>query len=148
MEPPDASRRIIPCALASEESGRSGENSSQPAVAFHADQARHVELARCYGFLAAQVPGEQIPHRLAFVANAFGHRSPARDLVGLARLDRSLADAHVADARASPGAGFAAVSHPAHPNHVPALLIVGIGVEEVVANVFEDRLDRAPAHLR
>src|SRR5258707_4051504 len=137
MVPPDASGRIIPCALASEESGRSGENSSLPAVAFHADQARQVEFARPHDLLLAQIPGEQIPRRLAFVANAFGHRSPARDLVGLARLDRSLADAQVADARAHLRAGLAAVSHPAHPNHVPALLIVGIGVEEVVANVFE-----------
>src|SRR5258706_3543837 len=132
MVPPDASRRIIPCALASEESGRSGENSSQAAVALHADQARHVEFARPHDLLLAQIPGEQIPHRLAFVADPFGHRRPARNLVGPARLDRSLADAHVADARAHLRARLAAVSHAAHAYHVAALLVIRIGIEEVV----------------
>src|SRR5260221_12085463 len=95
MEPPDASRRIIPCALASEESGRSGENSSLPAVAFHADQARQVEFARPHDLLLAQIPGEQIPRPLPFLANPLGHRSPARDLLGLPRPDPSLAHAQV-----------------------------------------------------
>src|SRR5256885_15822995 len=108
MKPRDASGRIIPCALDPEESGGSGEFSSQAAVAFHADQARQLEFARLHDLLLAQVPGEQIPRRLAFVANAFGHGRPARDLVGLARLERTLADAHVADARAPLGAGLAA----------------------------------------
>src|SRR5216683_3066797 len=145
MEPPDASRRIIPCALASEESGRSGENSSQPAVAFHADQARHVELARPYGFLAAQVPGEQIPYRLA--ACALGDGRPACDLVGLARLDRTLADAHVAYAIAPACAGSAAVAHAADPHHVAALLIIRIRIEQVVADVLQVRLDRFAGHF-
>src|SRR5437899_8955669 len=95
MEPPDASRRIIPCALASEESGRSGENSSQAAVAFHVDQARHVELALPDDLRVAQVTGEQIPHRFTVVANAFGHGGPARDLVGFPRVDGPARKAHV-----------------------------------------------------
>src|SRR6267378_4350323 len=133
MEP-----RIIPYEKSespAEESGRPGGVSSQAAVAFHADQARHVEPARPHDLLLAQVPGEQIPHRLACVAKVLGHGRPARDLVGLARLDRALADAHVADARAPPCAGRAAVAHAADAYHVAALLIVRIRIEQVVADV-------------
>src|ERR1044072_9460874 len=99
MKPPDASGRIIPCAVDSEESGRPDEISSQAAVAFYADQERQLELTRPHDLLLAQVPGEHIPRRLAFVANALGHGRPSRDLVGLARLDRTPADSPVADAR-------------------------------------------------
>src|SRR6266513_3312708 len=119
MEP-----RIIPYEKSDSpvaESGRPVKVSSQAAVAFYADQARHVELARPHDLLLAQVPGEQIPHRLALVVNALGHRRPARDLVGLARLARTLADAHVHYARAPLGAGVAAVGHSADPHHVAAL---------------------------
>src|SRR5258706_1232326 len=85
--------------------------SSDAAVAFHADQARRIEPARPHDLLLAQVPGEQIPHRLACVAKVLGHRRPARDLVGLARLDRTPADTHVTDSRAPPRSGRAAVAH-------------------------------------
>src|SRR5712671_7595203 len=115
------------------ESGRPGKLSSDAAIAFHADQARRIEPARPHDLLLAQVPGEQIPYRLAWVAKVLGHGRPARDPVGLARLDRTLADAHVADARAPPRAGGAAVAHAADPHHVAALLIVRIRVEKIVA---------------
>src|SRR5882724_7911935 len=106
--------------------------SSDAAVAFHTDQPRRIEPARPHDLLLAQVPGEQIPDRLAWVAKVLGHGRPARDLVGLARLDRPLADAHVADARAPPRAGRAAAAHAADAHHVAALLIVRIRIEKIV----------------
>src|ERR1044072_6798000 len=107
MKPPDASGRIIPCALDSEESGRPDEFSSQAAVAFYADQARQLEFARPHDLLLAQVPGQHPPPRLALSATPPAHAPPARAFVGLARLDRTLAEAHVADARAPSGPGLA-----------------------------------------
>src|SRR5438445_13210317 len=111
MEPPDASRRIIPCGLASEESGRSGENSSQAAVGFHVDQAWHVEFALPDDLRVAQIAGEQIPHRFTVLANAYGHGGPARDLIGFPRFDGPSRKTHVGDSPARFRIRVAAVAH-------------------------------------
>src|SRR5438034_8449613 len=126
--------------------GALGRNSSQAAVAFHADEARHVEFARRYGLPVAQVPGEQIPNRL--VRTFFGHGGPGRDLVGLTRFDRTLPDAQVADASAPSRARVAAVAHSAEPHPVTALLVVRIRIEQVVADVLQVRLDGLAGHPR
>src|SRR5256885_4038082 len=127
---------------------RPGKVSSHAAVAFYADQARHVEPARRHDLLFAQVPDEQIPNRLVrvFAADVLGHGGPARELVGLPGLDGPVGDAQIGDAPAPPRVRVAAVAHSADPHHVAALLVIRIRVEQVVADVLQVRLDRLAGH--
>src|SRR5215813_8041560 len=66
--------------------------STDAEVARESDETRQLELARSDDLLVAQVPGQDLPDRLA--GDAFGDRGPARDLVGLVRLHRLAAHPH------------------------------------------------------
>src|SRR2546430_4948145 len=83
---------------------RPGKVSSHAAVAFYADQARHVEPARRHDLLFAQVPDEQIPNRLirAFSPDVLRHGRPAPELLGLPRPGGLAGDAPNGDATAPP----------------------------------------------
>jgi hypothetical protein len=61
------------------------------------------------------------------------------------RVDRLSIQAHVVDAAAHLLAGRAGVREAADAHHVAALLVVRIGVEQVVADVLEDRLQLVPS---
>ena len=45
------------------------------------------------------------------------------------------------------GLGVTAVGEAADPHHVAALLVIGIRVEQIVGNVFQNGLDGAAGHL-
>src|SRR5688572_25083291 len=113
-------------------------NLSNARIALDTDQLREVELRRGDSLLRLEVLANDVPDGLAL--HAFGHRRPARDLVGLARFDGLAPEAQVADAIAHLRPRRAGVGEPADAHHVPALLVIGIGIEEVVADVLEDRL--------
>src|SRR5262245_30305720 len=114
--------------------------SSRSEITGGSDQARKLEPPRAHDLLVAQIAVEEVPCGLAL--DAVGDRRPARDLVGLVGLDRPPAQPQVADARADLRGRGAAVTHPADAHHVAALLVVGIGMEQVVADVLQERLDR------
>src|SRR5262245_65865105 len=111
-------------------SGDSARFSSRAEVPARSDQARELEPSGAHDLLVAKVAGNDLPH--GFALDAFGDRRPARDLVGLVRLDRAPAQAQVADARADAVARRAAVAHAADAHHVTSLLVVGIGMEQVI----------------
>src|ERR1700674_3872092 len=102
-------------------------------IAFNPDEFRHVESRWREGLLVAEVARHEVPDGLAL--HAFGHGGPSRDLVELRGLDRLSAEAHVADALAHRLARRAGVREAAHAHHIAALLVIGIGIEQVVADV-------------
>src|SRR6188474_2323729 len=105
-------------------------------IALDTDQLRQVELRWLDGLLCAQVLRDHVPDRVAL--RALGDRRPARHLVRLAGVDRHALQAHVRDALPHRRTRRAGVREAAYANHVTALLVVRIGVEEVVADVLED----------
>ena len=60
---------------------------------------------------------------------------------------RHTVQTQIADARSGPCQRIDGVAQAAHPHHVAALLIVGIGIEQVVGHIFEDGLDHLAAEL-
>ena len=69
-------------------------------------------------------------------------------LVTLVCLDGLAAQGHVADALPGGRTWLDGVIHAAHTHHVAALLVVGIGVEQIIGHVFQDGLDHRSFHLR
>src|SRR6478672_10046177 len=90
--------------------------------------------------------GEDVPYRLALLLVG---RSPSRHLVGLARLERAaVVESQLRDPPAGRFTGSAGVDKTSDTDHVAALLIIGIGIEQIVADIFEDILDLAAGHAR
>ena len=55
--------------------------------------------------------------------------------------------AHVVYALTHLLVGTAGVGHAPHAHHVPALLVVRIGIEQVVTYIFQDRLQSFAGHV-
>jgi len=72
---------------------------------------------------------------------------PAGRLVAPGRLERAPGDTDVEDALAHALRRIDRVGEPTQPDHVPALAIVRIGVEQVVGDVLHDLVDLAPGHF-
>src|SRR3954447_21116125 len=92
-----------------------------------------------------EVLGEHIPDRRALLLI---HRGPSGYLVGGAGFKRS-AVIQLQPGNATAG-GFtwrAGTAKTADANHVAALLIVRVGIEQIVADVFEDILDLRSGHV-
>src|SRR2546426_869023 len=93
---------------------------------------------------APEVIGHDVPRgRPIGLAEA----GPARRLVAPGRLEGAPGDTDVEDALAHALRRIDRVGEPTQPDHVPALAIVRIGVEQVVGNVLHDLVDLAPGHL-
>src|SRR3546814_9983617 len=88
-----------------------------------------------------QVGFYDVPHGRAF--GALVHGRPAGDHVVARRVDRlaRCQQGHFGDARADRLPRVDAVAHATDPHHVAALLVVGIGIEEVVGDILQDGLD-------
>src|ERR1700689_484764 len=82
---------------------------------------------------------KNVPHRYSLLSVDGG---PTGDGVALARLDRA-ASVELQVGNSSPDffRRRAAIAEPGDPDHVATLLVVGIGIEEIVADVFECVLD-------
>src|SRR4029079_12478787 len=107
-------------------------------------------LARLRGehLAAFEVGGDDVPDRRAVGVLVDG--APAGHDVVLLGHDRRAGaqEMHAGDAVAHLGVHADGVAHAAHAHHVAALLIVGVGVEQVVGDVFQDQLDRLAFHDR
>jgi hypothetical protein len=115
------------------------ESLRQPRISRHALQPRQIQLARRDDLLVLEIAHDHVPDRLAL--RVLRDRRPAGDLVGLAGLERLAADPHVGNPGPHLRTGRAREGHAAHAHHVAALLQVRVGIEQVVADVFEDFLD-------
>src|SRR3546814_13310311 len=82
------------------------------------------------------------PHTSLFLSA--GDPVGAPRVVRLARCQQG----HFGDARADRLPRVDAVAHATDPHHVAALLVVGIGIEEVVGDILQDGLDELAAHGR
>src|SRR5258707_10380926 len=92
----------------------------------------------------SQMLGDHVPYRYAIL---LVDRSPAGDLVALGGVElAAVIELQVGDSLADAFRWRAGVGKAADADHVAALLVIGIGVEEVVADVFEDVLDLAAGH--
>src|SRR6202158_6543233 len=97
-------------------------------------------------FAGPQMLGKDIPHRHSPL---FVDRRPSRHLVILAGIERMAAvELQLGDPPANRFSRRAGVDKTADADHVAALLVIGIGIEEIVADVFEDILDLAAGHAR
>src|ERR1700730_14689740 len=91
-----------------------------------------------------QMFGENVPHRHSLL---FVHRSPSRHLVALAGLKRAaVVELEVGDPASDAFRGRAGITEAADADHVAALLVIRIGIEQIVADVFERILDLAAGH--
>ncbi len=87
---------------------------------------------------------EDIPHRLALL---LVDRGPSCHLVTLAGLERAaVLKLQVGNPAPDAFRGRAGIGKSADADHVAALLIIGIGIEEIVADVLDDVLDLAAGH--
>src|SRR5271169_3674170 len=87
----------------------------------------------------AEITGKDVPHR---ASTLLVDRSPARYLVAFAGLDRmAIFEPEVGNPASDGFRRRAAIGETADPDHIAALLIIGIGVEQIVADVFEGVLD-------
>src|SRR5207248_10406522 len=84
----------------------------------------------------SQMFSDDVPYRLAVL---FVDGRPAGHLVALAGFKlATVLQFQLGDAVADTFGGCAGVEQAAGADHGAALLVIGIGVEEVVADVFED----------
>src|SRR3984893_19511974 len=84
-------------------------------------------------FAGAQMPGKHVPHRLALLLI---EGSPSRHLVALAGFDRAaVVELEVGNPASDRFGGRASVGDTADADHVAALLIIGIGIEQIIADV-------------
>src|SRR6266851_538450 len=92
----------------------------------------------------AQMFYQYIPYRRSAL---FVDRGPSGYPVALAGLERT---AVIELQFGNPSSGRfrrrTGVGHAPDANHIAALLIIGIGIEEIVADIFEDILDLAAGH--
>src|SRR5262249_49582503 len=93
---------------------------------------------------AAEMGGYDLPRRRAA---RLAEARPARGLVAARGLERAIADANVTDPAADRLRRVDRVRHAADPYHVPALAIVGIGVEEVVGDIIHHAVNLGAGHL-
>ena len=118
----------------------------QSPITRHAHQLRRVEFFDLHRLLIPQIAGDRLPDGLAGGLRA--HRGPAGDHIVFVGFDlAAVVEGHVGDALTEIGTRFADIVETAQAHHVAALLVVGVLVEEVVADVFENRFDLAPFHL-
>ncbi len=118
----------------------SRNSSSDSRIAVDALQG-DVTLTRARKLAGSQIAREHLPHRLARLRI---DRGPARHLVTPVRLERSaVVELQFGDALADAFRRTAGVGQAADAHHVAALLVVGIGVEQIVADVFQHVLDLA-----
>src|SRR5215212_5353799 len=97
-------------------------------------------------FARSEMLGKDVPHWRTLL---LVHRSPSGYLVALARFNRpAVIQLQLGNAAASGFARCAGVDKTADTNHVAALLVVGVGIEEIVADVFENVLDLGARHAR
>src|SRR5580658_2560572 len=96
----------------------------------HALQRNTIEAVNFHDFLAPQVSSDQVADRLAGLRIYGG---PAGDPIALVGFNRpAIIELHGGNPRANDLVRRALVVHAANPHHVTALLIVGIGVEQIV----------------
>src|SRR5882762_4283919 len=89
----------------------------------------------------AQMFCQYIPYRRSAL---FVDRGPSGYPVALAGLERTpVIELQFGNPSSGGFRGRAGVRDAADANHIAALLIIGIGIEEIVADVFEDILDLA-----
>src|SRR5687767_6745802 len=120
-------------------------SSGHPGIVRYAHDRGAIEARRRKTWACAQVSHDGIPDGLA--RSAFGDGRPAGHLVAAARIERLSAEREIADAPTDRLPRLARIAQAADPHHVAALLVIGIGIEEVVADVLEDILDRGAGHL-
>src|SRR6478672_10448882 len=85
-----------------------------------------------------------IPHRDSLL---LVDGSPSCDLVALAGIEgAAIIELQVGNPPADRFSGRASVDKAADADHITALLIIGVGIEEIVADIFEDTLDLAAGH--
>src|ERR1700681_143475 len=97
-------------------------------------------------FARFEMVGDHVPDRRALL---FVDRGPSRHLVALAGLQRAAAvELQFGNSFAHALRRRAGLEQPADANYVAALLVIGIGVEEIVADVLEYVLDLGAGHAR
>src|SRR3954466_348480 len=95
-------------------------------------------------FRGGEVLGKHLPYRGSLL---LVHRSPSGHLVMLAGFQRPAAIELQFGNPASDGfSGRTGAAKTADANHVAALLVIGVGIEEIVADVFENIFDLAAGH--
>src|ERR1700728_4561685 len=86
-------------------------------------------------FRGTQMFGKNIPHRHALL---LADRGPSRHFVALAGLDgAAVAELDIGNPASDRFRGSTGIGHAANPNHIAALLIIRVGIEEIVADVLE-----------
>src|SRR5262249_15257459 len=107
-------------------------------------QTWRVWRARMHRLLVLEPRFHHIPDRSTACVVCYG--CPGGDLVGLARLERFAVQAQVVDAPAHGGERTATIGQTGDAHHVAALPIVRVGMKQVIADIFEDALDRGARH--
>src|SRR5438552_7646753 len=115
-----------------------------PGISLDADHFRQVELARRHGFLGTQIARHDIPDRLASVSRFLSDRRPSCNLVLAPGIDWFLIEAHRGNALPHLRRGIADVAQTSDADHIAALLIIGVRVEQIVGDVLEHGFDRLP----
>src|SRR6056297_525847 len=112
-----------------------------------ADDLDAVIRGDTHGALLADMALDHVPDLRAL--GALVHAGPAGDDVGLLGVDRLARPEqhHVADPAALRLVDVDPVAHAAYAHHVAALLVIGVGVEDIVGHVLEDHLDEFAGHL-
>src|SRR5260370_8936978 len=88
--------------------------------------------------------GEYTPHRHSLL---LVDGRPPGNLVAPAGFEgAAVIKLQVGNPPADRFSGRASVDKAADADHITALLIIGIGIEEIVADIFEDTLDLAASH--
>src|SRR3982074_2721316 len=88
--------------------------------------------------------GKDIPRRHSLLLI---DRSPSRYLVALVGIERAaVIELQVGNPAPDVFRGRTGISEAADANHITALLIIGISIEEIIADVFQDILDLAAGH--
>src|ERR1700681_516239 len=89
--------------------------------------------------------GKNVPHRGALLLIDGG---PSRHLVAPGGIEAAaIIELKVGNPPPRTFRGRTSIGKTADPDHVAALLMIGIGIEKIVADVFEDILDLAAGHV-
>src|SRR5438045_8484931 len=95
-------------------------------------------------FRGREVLGKHVPYRGAML---LVHRSPCGHLATLAGFKPpAVIELQFGNPAADRFSGRTGIAKTADANHVAALLVIGVGIEEIVADVFENIFDLTAGH--
>src|ERR1700722_2443718 len=92
----------------------------------------------------AQMLGEHVPHRRPLLLVDRGPSGHPVTLAGVKLM--TIVEPQLGNSAPDRLGGRASIRHAADADHVAALLIIRVGIEQVVADIFEDVLDLAAGH--